>query len=338
MDKQEKALRRHRLVWRLLYYPLLVLAKLLYNYEFVKAPAIEGPYVVLPNHTTGWDHYFVSLSFGMRHMYFLASEHAFRKAFVSKLLSFLAGPISRVKGGADAQAAASILRWLKKGVSVCLFPEGNRSFNGRTDRLHPATAKLLRAAGVTVVTYKISGGYLAEPRWAKTRRRGRVRGRVVNGYPAEAIKNMGLDELNALLERDLKEDAYETQKAERIRYRGKRLAEGLEEALFICPGCGKVGTLRSEGGRFRCGCGLAVNYGDYGYFDAASPFQTVADWDDWQQTRLRELVKNEGAIFSDGGASVWKLGERHRMALAASGDARLDRSSLSVGGLTFALA
>ncbi len=337
MDRQEKALKRHRLVWRLMYYPLLLLARLLYNYSFSKAPGIKGPYIVLPNHTTGWDHYFVSFSFGMRHMYFLASEHAFRKPLASKLMSFLAGPISRVKGGADAQAAMAVLRWLKKGVSVCLFPEGSRTFNGRTARMHPATAKLLRAAGVAVVTYKITGGYLAEPRWAKTRRRGRVSGRVVNIYPPELIRQMSLEELNLLMERDLGEDAYETQAANPVRFRGPRLAEGIEEALFICPKCEGIGTLQSKGNRAWCGCGLKVEYDEYGYFDAASPFRTVAEWDDWQSEKLRELMKSEGELFGDGEASVWRLGENHNMSFVDGGRASLDRTGLRIGEAFFPL-
>jgi 1-acyl-sn-glycerol-3-phosphate acyltransferase len=46
----------------------------------------------------------------------------------------------------DTQAVLTMLRWLKKGVSICLFPEGTRTFNGRTEKMHPSTAKLLRAA------------------------------------------------------------------------------------------------------------------------------------------------------------------------------------------------
>jgi hypothetical protein len=48
MENMDRALKRHRLVWRLLYYPLLLLAKLLYNYSFIEAPHIEGSYIVLP--------------------------------------------------------------------------------------------------------------------------------------------------------------------------------------------------------------------------------------------------------------------------------------------------
>ena len=124
--------------------------------------------------------------------------------------------------------------------------------------MHPATAKLLRMAGVPVVTYKLTGTYLSEPRWAKTKRRGKISGRVVRVYSPEEIKKMSLDELNALMVNDLHEDAYVTQAEQKIRYKGARLAEGLEEALFICPKCGKTGSLNSKDNRFWCDCGYRL--------------------------------------------------------------------------------
>jgi 1-acyl-sn-glycerol-3-phosphate acyltransferase len=337
MDNLDKALKRHRLVWKLLYYPLLLYVKLVYNYSFAAAPDIKGSYIVLPNHAHSWDHFFVCFSFKMRHMYFLASEHAFRKPLTAKLMTYLAGPISRVKGGADTQAVLTMLRWLKKGVSICLFPEGNRTFNGRTTEMHPATAKLLRMAGVPVVTYKLTGTYLSEPRWAKTKRRGKISGRVVRVYSPEEIKKMSLDELNALMVNDLHEDAYVTQAEQKIRYKGARLAEGLEEALFICPKCGKTGSLNSKDNRFWCDCGLSVTYDEYGYFDKDSPFKTVADWDDWQTERLNELVNKDGELFSDSGASVWRLLDNHNMEFISGGSVSLDHQALKIGDLSFPL-
>jgi 1-acyl-sn-glycerol-3-phosphate acyltransferase len=337
MENMDRALKRHRLVWRLLYYPLLLLAKLLYNYSFIEAPHIEGSYIVLPNHAHSWDHYFVSFSFKMRHMYFLASEHAFRKPFWAKVMTYLAGPISRVKGGADTQAVLTILRWLKKGVSICLFPEGNRTFNGKTAEMHPATAKLLRMANVPIVTYKLTGGYLSAPRWSKSSRRGRVSGRVVRVYSPEEIKKMSIAELNDLMANDLYEDAYKTQAEQRIRFTGARLAEGLEEALFICPKCGAIGSLVSKGSRFSCSCGFITVYDEYGYFDKASPFKSVVEWDDWQIERLNEHIDNNEELLSDTGASIWRLGENHSMEFVAGGKISLNHSSLSVDGRVFPL-
>ncbi len=51
-----------RLVWKLLYYPLLLYVKLVYNYSFAAAPDIKGSYIVLPNHAHSWDHFFVCFS------------------------------------------------------------------------------------------------------------------------------------------------------------------------------------------------------------------------------------------------------------------------------------
>jgi hypothetical protein len=55
-------------------------------------------------------------------MYFVSSEHVFRKGFLSWLLVYLFAPIARVKGMTDATAALNIIRTIKKKlecVSLC---------------------------------------------------------------------------------------------------------------------------------------------------------------------------------------------------------------------------
>ncbi|MBO4331284.1 MAG: 1-acyl-sn-glycerol-3-phosphate acyltransferase, partial [Oscillospiraceae bacterium] len=168
MDKKKKrALRLHRLMWRIVYLPFFILCRLFFNYRFKPAGHIPSPYIVVANHSNAWDPFLTALAFGPGgHMYFLASEHIFRDRLTASVINRLAAPISRTKGGSDASAVMTMLRLLKSGVSVCLFPEGENCFNGRTGRMHPATAKLLKKAGVTMVTFRITGGHLSLPRWA----------------------------------------------------------------------------------------------------------------------------------------------------------------------------
>ena len=101
---------------------------------------------------------------------------------------------------------------VRKGVSVCLFPEGTRSFDGRTDKLHPTTGRLIKLCNSTVVTYRLEGGYLSSPRWGHGLRRGRIRGEVVNVYSADEIKNMSAEELVERVNADIYENAFERQK------------------------------------------------------------------------------------------------------------------------------
>ena len=339
MDKKkDRLLRRHR--WLYLHALPIIRFFLRLHYgpfDFPLAPEIPGGYIVLPNHSSGGDQFFVAFSFIRKHMYFVASEHAFRKKLLGAIMRYATGPISRVKGTVAASTVQSIMRYLRQGIPICIFPEGNRTWNGRSLPLHPTTAKLLRTAGVPVVTYRIEGGYLTDPRWSHSLRRGRLRGDVVRIYPPEELKKMSVQEINERISADLWVDTDESQRREHIPYRGKKLAEGLEEALFLCPKCGGVGTLKGRGNVFSCACGLRAEYGEEGFFDEKAPFRSVAEWDDWQQTELRKRARAGDIRFSDEGAEIWRIGEDHETALLGKGTVALDREGLDLGSLHFPL-
>ena len=252
-------------------------------------------------------------------------------------MRFATGPISRTKGTVAASAVLSLLRWLRQGVPICIFPEGNRTWNGRTNPLHPTTAKLIRSAGVPVLTYRIEGGYLTDPRWSKRLRRGVLRGDVVRIYQPEELKKMSPAEIEAAISRDLWVDTDESQRRDPIPYRGKKRAEGLEEALFLCPKCSGAGTLRGVGNDFVCSCGLRATYNELGFFDGDVPFRSVAEWDDWQQEELRRRASSGEAVFTDEGAELWQIGEDHSSRLLEKGAVRLDKEALSIGDHRFPL-
>ncbi|MBR3059380.1 MAG: 1-acyl-sn-glycerol-3-phosphate acyltransferase [Oscillospiraceae bacterium] len=333
--QQERQLRRHRWIWNHLGLPVRLLVWLRHRRDYAAepAPALEGPYLVLPNHANAYDQFFVALSFLKRHMYFVASEHAFRQKLVGFIMRSLLAPISRVKGSADASAVRSILRTLRRGVPVCLFPEGNRSWDGRSQHLHPATGKLLKLAKVPVVTYRITGGYLADPRWGRSIRRGPIRGGVVRVYQPEELAGLSPEEITLLVERDLWVDSGENA----LPYPGKRLADGLEEALFLCPKCGRVGALHGRERVFSCDCGLRAEYREDGHLGGDIPFAAISAWDAWQQDQLRELGKRPDFSLSDEAAELRELGEGHRISVLGRGRLTLDRKGLAVAGVLLPL-
>ena len=334
MDKQTDAAERRRdRHYRRIWDHILWLVKLVVwlrhkDFRAEPAPALEGPYLVLPNHANAYDQFFVGCSFPKRHMYFVVSEHAFRQKLVSFLMRTLFGPISRTKGSADASAVRGILRVLRRGISVCLFPEGNRSWDGRTAPLHPATGKLIKLAKVPVMTYRITGGYLADPRWAHTLRKGPIRGGVVNVYTPEELAKLSPEEITARIEADLAVDP----EANTLSYVGKRLAEGLEEALFLCPKCGKIGALHGRDRTFACDCGLRAEYREDGRLAGDIPFASIPEWDAWQQDRLRELGRKPDFSLSDEDAELRELGEGHAVTVLARGRLTLDRTGLTAEG------
>lgn len=338
----EQVLKRHRGIWFFLKATLGGIVKNIYGFECEPADPGKGPYLILANHNTDLDPALIALSFP-DHMYFVASEHVFRKGFASWLLKYCFAPISRTKGTTDATAALSVIRTIRQKSSVCLFAEGNRSFNGVTGPIFPATGKLAKATGASLVTYRFEGGYLTLPRWARSIRKGRMIGRLVHVYSPEELKAMTPEEVNRHIREDIAEDAFDRQcmQPHPLRYRGKGLAEGLENALYFCPKCGKPGTLHSKDDRFFCDCGMSVRYTETGFFEGEDvPFSTVRDWDTWQNSRLREYIDSlgDGVIaFSDENVKLIRVELGHKSRPLETGKLFITKTAIGVGAHSFPL-
>lgn len=330
---------RHKMIWKLLRVPVYVFMKLKFNYSCEKAPRIPGSFLLICNHVTDFDPLMIGCGFAQQ-MYFVASEHLFRKGILSKLLVWLVAPIARIKGSTDTASALNIIRTLRCGSNVGLFAEGDRSWNGLTGYLHPTTARLIRASRSTLVTYRLTGGYLSSPRWSRTDRRGKILGRLMNVYPPDRLAAMTNQEIMGAVAGDIQEDAYEAQRIEPVKYRGGRLAEGLENALYICPACHGICTMHSEEDRFYCDCGMSVRYNDFGFFEGDNcPFQTVAEWDKWQNDFLccHILSIETGPVLKDEGQRLWQIGKGHKERFAAEGTLSLYKDHLQLGSFSVPL-
>ena len=330
---------RHRILMVVLRVIVGPFVKFIMGYRCKKEKGPLTPSLVISNHNGDLDPALVSLGFS-RHMYYVASEHALRNGFASKLLSFVFGPIAINKSHADIFAIKEMLRRLKAGASVCLFAEGDRSFNGTTGRIAPSTAKLVKASKADLITFRIEGGFFTTPRWARRRRRGRMSGGIVGRYSAEEIKVMSDEQVLSLIERDIYENAYERQKENPIHYKGKDLAESIETALYLCPKCKKIGGIRSKGDRFFCDCGLEAAYKDTGFLEGDGlPFLTISEWDDWQTGQLEKNVEQAGnePICVDEKQKLFKVRTASSSEPAGEGRMYMDREKFHCAGQTFPL-
>lgn len=341
----EQAFARHKRVYHFCKTTLGGIIRNIYGFHPEKANVGKGPFLITSNHNGELDPAFLAMSFP-EHMYFVSSEHVFRKGFLSWLLVYFFAPISRVKGMTDATAALNIIRHVKKGANVCLFAEGNRSYNGVTGPIFPATGKLAKATGASLVTYRLEGGYLTTPRWSKTTRKGFMRGYVVNVYTPEQLKQMTPEEVNDHIREDIMEDAFERQLNKPYLYKGKNPAKGLEDAIYFCPVCGKTGTLHGEKDVFQCTCGMRVRYAPTGFFekvaetDPEPPFRTVRDWDYWQDKRILEYaasLQDDEIAYSDEGVMLIAVGAKHKDRVVETARLSISKNALTVGSHVFPL-
>ena len=331
---------RHRKTWRALYdmNSGWICRKFNMSHEDLH---VDGPVLLVPNHACAWDPLLVAMSLRDKQVYFVASEHLFRMGPVSRLIEFMVAPIPRRKASTGTDTVKACLRHLKAGRSICLFAEGEQTWDGRNIPIFPATGKLAKSSGATLVTYRLEGNYLSIPRWGRGLRRGRVHGGPVGVYPPEQLKRMTPKEINALIERDTFEDAWERQKKNPVPFRGKNRAEGMERALYLCPRCRRLGTLHTKQNRIFCDCGLNLEYTETCFFEPAEPFSTLAEWDDWQRDQLHRRAfphdDETGLLFSDGGVTLSRVRPGHREELLGAGGLQMYEDRLVCAERSFPL-
>lgn len=315
-----------------------VFAALKYNFHPHSRP-LDGACLIVSNHCSDLDPIMLGLSV-KKQCYFIASEHIFRKGLGGKLLMALQAPIARQKGTTAGDTALTAIRRIRKGYSVAVFAEGNRSYNGQTGAIIASTAKLAKASGASLVTHRFRGGYLSAPRWARHGRRGRIDGEIVGVYPPEQLKTMKPAEIADLIRRDIYENAFDTQRAHPIAYRGRHLAEHIERAMYLCPRCGKGGGLQSRGDEFFCSCGMRARYNVHGFFEGDFPFDNILDWDKWQAERLLELVSAAGdeCLAEDEGIVLERVDDTGALTPAARGTLRVYRDRFELDKRAFPFA
>ncbi|MCR4838604.1 MAG: 1-acyl-sn-glycerol-3-phosphate acyltransferase [Eubacterium sp.] len=339
---EEKKCRRHRRYWRIL---LPTMGKLIWRkFRFSAEPIpCEGAYLLITNHVTSYDPILLGKSSRKQQIYYVSSEHLFRLGWISKVISHIVDPIPRMKAASGADSVRLMLKRLKDGQAICLFAEGEQSWDGRSIGIVPSTGKMVRLSGVPLVTYRIEGGYLALPRWRKKICKGKVYGHPVKVYQPEELKRMKPEEITECINRDIYEDAWERQKQESVIFKGRKRAEGMETAVYLCPACRKIGTLHSKKSRVFCDCGFSLEYTETCRFEPAELFENVGEWIAWQKTALGELVNPRGAgdvnhadaIFSDEGITLSILDTGHEEKQLGEGRLILYADRLEAAGHTF---
>lgn len=329
---------RHLIVYRVLRRLLMPVIRSRLNLETREA-TIGRQFILLSNHNTDWDPIIASLAI-RDHMYFVASEHIFSWGAASRIIRYLASPIPIFKGAPAAGTVLEVLERLRKGHNIAIFAEGDKSFSGRTERIEQSLGKLARTSNVSLVTFRIEGGYLSSPRWSDTFRKGRMRAGIVRIYDPETLKGMTTHDVNETISKDLYEDAYERQQIDKTEYKGRRLSEHAERVLFLCPGCHMTGSLHSNEDVIFCSCGLNVTIDSSGILHGKDvPFDNITAWDMWQREEVRRLVSDrlQEMKFSDKNVNLYEIGQNHERKLRLTGEITMTPECLRIGESDFSI-
>ena len=245
------------------------------------------PCLILYNHQTPCDQFFVGMSFH-RPVYYLATEDIFSKGWISSLLRWAVAPIPFIKQTTDTNALGLMMKVAREGGSIAIAPEGNRTYSGKTEYMSPAITFLARRMRLPIVLYRIEGGYGVQPRWSDGIRKGHMRGYAAEVIRPEEYAKMTGQELFSRIRKGL--DVCEA--SADGTYASDRLAEFLERVVYVCPFCG-LSSFRSSGNEIAClKCGRKTRYHEDKHLEGIGfelPFAFVNDWYEYQKKFVNGL-------------------------------------------------
>ena len=311
--------------------------KIRYNIKIHKMPKDKrGQYLILYNHQTAFDQFFVGIAF-RDPVYYLATEDIFSNGFTSSLIKYLVAPISIKKQTVDVSAVMNCLRVVREGGTIAIAPEGNRTYSGKTEYMNPSISTLVKQLKLPVAIFRIEGGYGVHPRWSNVVRHGKMQAYTSRIITPEEYKALSDEELAELIRTEL----YVNEANANNVYKSKKTAEYLERALYTCPECG-LSRLESHGDVIKCTkCGLSARYlpttelKGIGY---ELPFRFANDWYEYQKDLVNKLDVDtlcDTPIFTDEAKMFEVIPNKRKIKLEKSIPMALYGDKITVGNETW---
>ena len=274
---------------------------------------VQPPYILLSNHESFSDFNYISHLSHPRNPSYLVNELYCTRPIL-KHLAKGGGFVSKRLFTPDMHSAMGILRMIRRGYPVVIFPEGRLSPDGRSNPIVEG-ASFYRKLKVDLVLVKITGAYFSKPKWRKRKYRTNVNLKVERVIKKEELAAMSDLEVEEAIRESLYTDANETLIDT---YPQNDKAEGLEGLLYRCPDCGNLYSTEGRGNTFFCTkCGARHKLNDRYLFEEDVKTSSIAEFYDAIKAleapeldtfELRTKVKTK--IYGENGGPIhWEDGE-----------------------------
>ncbi|NCU25952.1 1-acyl-sn-glycerol-3-phosphate acyltransferase [Candidatus Nomurabacteria bacterium] len=264
----------------------------------------KGPIIIISNHPSYLDPFLVGAILSKLRANYLAADNYFRNPIFRWLLKRV-GAIPKVQFRADPTAMKAMLRVIRRGGVLGIFPEGTRSTDGKQMPVEATFARFIKKMGAHVVAANIKGAYMTWPRWSRSgMRRGRIMIDVRPVLNADDIQGMSQEEVNSVISEALSFNDYEYQRSHPVVFRSKAPAKGLHNILYRCPRCDRMWSMDTNEHELFCtACGNKAIMDDYGFLkpfdDKCVVFDSPDKWNEWQFDRLKPIVMSDDFLVED---------------------------------------
>ena len=240
------------------------LYKVQFSYDYDSKTIENQPTVLLSSHASRIEFLYTIYGFGRRDINVVCGyQNILKKRLYHLFIKF--GVISKYLYQPDFMCVKNMLRVLKRGGAIGLFPEGIQSTSGSTHPINPATAQFIKSCRANVVVCTSKGAYLATNRYSKDRKKGYIGIHYTHLFTPEMLSELTEQQIYEKLLQTIRYNDFAFNKVARHKYVGKEPnASGIDKILYKCPDCKEENVLHVVGDAIRCErCGFAAQVNEY---------------------------------------------------------------------------
>ena len=255
--------------------------------------SIKGGCIIVSNHMSFVDFKLLEKMIFPRRSYYISSIDEFiKKEWIMRHL----GCIPKKVHYMDMALVRNMVRLLKKGNIISLYPEATYSFAGITNQFDQGIGKLAKLANVPVIVIHEYGAYLYSPRWNTHPKNKEVplilkAKMVVN---KDEVKELSEQQIQERINQYFEYDEYAYQKEHKIKIKNKNKAHNIERILYRCPNCENEKCIHGQGNIITCNvCQAKYEIDEYGILknlNSQTQFDSISKWYIWQKKSVHEQI------------------------------------------------
>lgn len=251
-DYYQKPIKTNFILVFLLY--IIAICSLLFTrHKIIKEnfKKLKGGYLIVANHLSFSDFKLLLKFLGPRNAYFISSVDEFiGKEWIMRHIGCLPKKVHYQ----DLALVRNMVRLLKKGQVVVIYPEATFSFAGVTNSYEQNLGKLAKLANVPVVVLHGYGSYLRAPRWNNYHKNKKVplllKAKMV--VSQDEVTTFSENEIQNRINEYFDYDEYAYQKENNIKIISDDKANNIQRILFYCPNCQKEHTIIGKNNSIIC--------------------------------------------------------------------------------------
>ncbi|MCL2412271.1 MAG: VTT domain-containing protein [Treponema sp.] len=274
------------------------------NYLF-DVKTLKPPFIVLGSHPSRLDYVYVIYSILPYKMNVILNRWFLQNKLMYPLLTY-GGGIPKRLFAAELTVMKNIMAVVKNKGIICIFPEGINTIYGASNPVIPGTAGLLKHLKLPVVSVSINGAFLTVPKWNyNANYSGKIEVNVDLLFTPEQTEQKTTEELLSDLNEKLAYNDFKWVRENKIVYKAKKRAKGLNHLLYYCPNCKSQFKLTAHGNNIWC-----TECGNGAYLDNSFQLNKIKETDVFPQDITEWFKLQESVLSGEVAAEFFEIREK----------------------------